>query len=428
MAALTSRRRRSPRQTIAGSHQRLAGVDLARGAALLAMMSTHLLPTLAADPTLGGQITPTWVGLVLSGRAAALFAVLAGVSLSLGRVPAAANRPGLALRAGAIAVVGLSLGALQVNIAVILVQYAVLFWCVIPALGLGQKALGLLTAAWLLIAPLATFEVRPWLLDAPEPLRLGHSPAWTDLMEPPKLLADVFVTGAYPVLEWFGYILAGLWIGRLPLRRAGTAVALLVGGAATALLAKGAEWALMTQLGGHAALLATPQAKQWPLDAMLTANLTGVDQTGSVWWLATAAPHSGTTLDLLHTCGTSAAALGAFLLVARIRPLEKTRILLPLAGTGAMTLTLYTAHVCAVAWSEAGNPPQLSREGLLAVHIVAALAVGLLFRANGWRGPLEWATHGAYRLGLIGQRSRPPGRGGGIGRGGVKRAEAGHPR
>ncbi|MDQ4502688.1 heparan-alpha-glucosaminide N-acetyltransferase domain-containing protein [Sinomonas sp. ASV322] len=406
MAALTARRRRSRKQALSGSSQRIMGVDLARGAALLAMISTHLLPTFAAEPSLGGQIVPTFVGLVFSGRSAALFAVLAGVSLSLGRVPAAANRPGLGLRAGVIAVVGLSLGALSVNIAVILVQYAVLFWCVIPVLRLQTKALGLLAGAWILLVPLVAFGLRPWLVDAPEPLRLGHNPTWVDLLEPPKLLADVFVTGTYPVVEWFGYVLVGLWIGRLPLRRAGTQVGLLIGGAVAAVLAKGAEWALMVPLGGRAALLATPQAKQWPLEAMLRANLTGVDQTGSVWWLATAAPHSGTTLDLLHTSGTSAAVLGAFLLVARVRPLERTRILAPLAGAGAMTLTLYTAHVCAVAWSEAGNPPQISREGLLAVHIVAALAIGLLFRANDWRGPLEWAAHGVYRLGLAGRTGR----------------------
>lgn len=392
-------KRKSPGQRFA--EQRLTGVDLARGAALLAMMATHLLPTIA--PNAAGHADPTWVGLVFSGRAAALLAVLAGVSLSLGRVPAAVNRLGLAFRAAVIAAVGLSLGMLQVDIAVILVQYAVLFWCAIPVLRLGQRALVLLSSAWILLAPIATFELRPWLLGATDPARLGHNPMWPDLADPLKLFGDLFVTGFYPVIEWFAYLLVGLWIGRLQLRRWGVQVGLVCGGAAAAVLAKGAEWALMIPLGGRAALMATPQASQWPLDAMLRANLTGVDQTGSVWWLATAAPHSGTTLDLLHTVGTSAAVLGAFLLVARIRPLERIGLLRPLAGAGGMTLTLYTVHVFAAAWSEGGGTPGLEREGLLAIHIVAALSVGLLFRANGWRGPLEWATHGASRLGRIKQ-------------------------
>jgi hypothetical protein len=367
------------------------------------MMATHVLPTMEPDPA--GRMAPTWVGLAFSGRAAALFAVVAGVSLCLGRVPAAANRLGLALRAAVIAVVGLFLGDLEVNVAVILVQYAVLFWCMIPALRLGQRGLGLLAAAWLVLAPTVAFLIRPWFLDGGNPLILGHNPGWSDLGDPVRMLADLFVTGNYPVLEWLAYLLVGLWIGRLPLRKWTTQTGLLIGGVAAALLGKAAEWALMVPLGGRAALMSTPQASQWPLDAMLQANLLGVQQTGTPWWLATAAPHSGTTLDLLHTCGTSAAVLGAFLLVARITPLERIRLLLPLAGAGGMTLTLYTAHVGALAWSQTGVTTGLERESLLAVHIVAALAIGLLFRANGWRGPLEWAAHGATRLGSLKQRT-----------------------
>ncbi|BAS08300.1 hypothetical protein AHiyo4_17220 [Arthrobacter sp. Hiyo4] len=55
---------------------RLRGIDAARGLALLGMMATHLLPTFEAN----ADLTPTWIGLTFSGRAAALFAVLAGVA------------------------------------------------------------------------------------------------------------------------------------------------------------------------------------------------------------------------------------------------------------------------------------------------------------------------------------------------------------
>ncbi|WP_334170680.1 heparan-alpha-glucosaminide N-acetyltransferase domain-containing protein [Sinomonas sp.] len=385
------------------AHGRLLGVDLARGAALLALMAVHLLPIMQPGPA--GQPEPTWAGLVFSGRTSALFGVLAGVSLSLG-VPAAERRLGLALRGGVIAAVGLCLGTLHVGIAVVLVQFGALFCCVIPALRLRQRALGLLASTWILLAPIAAYLARPWLMVNGHPVQLGHNPTWPDLADPARLAADVFVNGSLPVLECFAYLLVGLWLGRLPLRRADLQAGLVLGGAAAAVLAKAAEWALMVPLGGRAALLATPQASQWPLEAMLRVNLLGVQQTGSVWWLATAAPHSGTTLDLLHTSGTSAAVLGAFLLIARVRPLERTGILLPLAGAGGMTLTLYTLHVWAVSWSEAGGTPALEQAGLLAVHVVVVLAVGLLFRANGWRGPLEWVTHGAYRLGA---RTRRPG-------------------
>src|SRR5918995_6419701 len=82
---------------------RLAGIDAARGLALLGMMATHLLLTFERTAAL----TPTWVGLTFSGRAAALFAVLAGIGLALStgkERPLAgdqlwAARRGIALRA-----------------------------------------------------------------------------------------------------------------------------------------------------------------------------------------------------------------------------------------------------------------------------------------------------------------------------------------
>ncbi|GAB4098802.1 heparan-alpha-glucosaminide N-acetyltransferase domain-containing protein [Sinomonas halotolerans] len=388
--------------------KRLEGIDLARGAALLAMMAAHVLPVFEQTGPAGAW-EATWAGTVFSGRAAALFAVLAGVSLTLGRTPAARNRLGLVLRAAVIAAVGFTLGLVEVNVAVILVQYAVLFAASAAVVGLGQRALGLLAASWLLLSPIVAFAVRAPLLAAVPPLRLEHSPRWEDLLTPAALAADIAVTGFYPVLQWFGYVLVGLWIGRAQLARASVQTALLVGGTAAAALAKGAEWALLYPLGGINALLATQQARVWPLQAMLEASLAGVEQTETWWWLATAAPHSGTTLDLVHTSGVAAAAIGAFLLLARLRPLAQTRLLSPLSGAGATTLTLYTAHVAALGWSEGGGTPGLSREALLAAHIVAALAIGLFVRSNGWRGPLEALAHGASRLGaLAGSRGKVP--------------------
>ena len=130
------------------------------------------------------QLTPTWVGLVFSGRASALFAVLAGIGLALStgkQQPLQgpqlwAARRGIALRALVIGAVGLSLGGLEVNIAIILVHYAVLFLCVLPFLGLDVKRLLVLAAGWVLVSPAVAFLLRPWLLAAEPPLQLGHNP------------------------------------------------------------------------------------------------------------------------------------------------------------------------------------------------------------------------------------------------------------
>ncbi len=119
-----------------------------------------------------------------------------------------------------IAVVGLALGGLEVNVAVILVHYAVLFLCVLPFIGLRLKALCAWAAGWIVGSPVLAFLLRPWLMAADPPLQLGHNPGWEDLSTPGQLLGDLFLTGYYPVFQWIAYLLVGLVIGRLALTAA----------------------------------------------------------------------------------------------------------------------------------------------------------------------------------------------------------------
>ncbi|HEX9228139.1 MAG TPA: heparan-alpha-glucosaminide N-acetyltransferase domain-containing protein [Arthrobacter sp.] len=383
---------------------RLSGIDAARGLALLGMMATHVFPTFESN----AQLTPTWTGLVFSGRASALFAVLAGIGLALStgkqqplHGPALwAARRGIALRALVIGAVGLSLGGLEVNIAIILVHYAVLFVCVLPFLGLDVKHLLVLAAGWVLVSPAVAFLLRPWLLTAEPPLQLGHNPMWEDLTSPAVLLGDLFLTGYYPVLQWITYLLIGLAIGRLALTSASVPVLLLAVGSATAVLAKWLSVVMMEDWGGQAALQALLLDPSYPLESLLQVNLAGVNQTGSAWWLATSAPHSGTTLDLLHTSGVAAAVVGVFLLAGRLVQGSGLDVLLPLRGAGAMTLSFYTAHLCVMA-SLYGRPlpSGWTVEGVYWGQAVAILVLGGIFAALSWRGPLEWVAHAANQLG-----------------------------
>ncbi|MEV7637971.1 heparan-alpha-glucosaminide N-acetyltransferase domain-containing protein [Pseudarthrobacter enclensis] len=396
---------RAPRATAARRIQgRLYGIDAARGIALLGMMATHLLPTFESN----ADLTPTWIGLAFSGRAAALFAVLAGVGLALStgkeKPPEggslAAARRGVALRAVVIAAVGLSLGNLEVNVAVILVHYAVLFLCILPFLGMGLKPLCAWAAGWILGSPVLAYLLRPWLLAAEPPLQLGHNPGWEDLATPGRLLADVFLTGYYPVFQWMSYLLVGLVIGRLALGKALVPVLLLLAGTVVAAAAKALGVTAMESWGGRAALEAVLNAPGYPLDSVLQVNLTGIRQEGSWWWLASAAPHSGTSLDLLHTSGVAAAVIGACLLLERLGEWIDLDLLLPLRGPGAMTLTLYTLHV----WVLSGFylkplPAGWTEDGMYFAHAATAIIVGTAFVLLRWRGPLEWLGHAATRLG-----------------------------
>ncbi|MCX6498030.1 MAG: heparan-alpha-glucosaminide N-acetyltransferase domain-containing protein [Arthrobacter sp.] len=403
---MTSRGTATPSRTARGkaAAARLTGVDAARGLALLGMMATHVLPTFESD----AQLTPTWVGLAFSGRAAALFAVLAGIGLALStgreRPPEGAElwaaRRGIALRALVVGAVGISLGGLDVNIAVILVHYALLFLCVLPFLGLRPRHLWTLAAAWLLATPVLAYFLRPWLLAAEPPLRLGHNPDWEDLATPARLFGDLFLTGYYPVLQWLAYLLIGLAIGRLALTTAAVPVLLLAAGTLAAVGAKWLSQVLMEDWGGRAALQAQLGDPSYPLASLLQVNLAGIDQSGSAWWLASSAPHSGTTLDLLHTSGVAAAVVGLCLLLGRLGNWVELDLLLPLRGAGALTLSLYTAHLCVMA-SLYGRPLPggWSVEGVYWAQAFAVLILGGVFAALSWRGPLEWVGHAANRLG-----------------------------
>jgi NADH:ubiquinone oxidoreductase subunit 6 (subunit J) len=374
------------------------------------MMATHLLPTFESDASL----TPTWIGLTFSGRAAALFAVLAGVGLALSTgkdkplqgSDLSAARRGVALRALVIAAVGLTLGGLEVNVAIILVHYAVLFLCVLPFLGLGVKQLCAWAIGWILASPVLAYLLRPWLLAPEPPLKLGHNPAWEDLGTPSQLLADVFFTGYYPVLQWLSYVLVGLAIGRLVLTKALVPVLLLAGGTVVAVAAKAVGTAAMADWGGLAALEEAINSPGYPLGSVLQVNLAGLPQEGSWWWLASAAPHSGTTLDLLHTSAVAAAVIGACLLLGRLAEWVDLDLLLPLRGAGAMTLTLYTVHV----WVVSGFylkplPAGWTEDGMYFAHAATAIAVGVVFARLSWRGPLEWAGHAATLVGRGGVKA-----------------------
>ena len=118
------------------------------------------------------------------------------------------------------------------------------------------------------------------------------------------------------------------------------------------------------------------------LDALLTHGLSGTTPTGSWWWLAVVAPHSGTPFDLAATIGSALAVTGLCVLVARAQP----RVWAVVFGAGAMTLSLYTLHVLVMAqgwWPDWESPDHYGDQVLVVV------VVGAFFALVPMRGPLE---------------------------------------
>jgi hypothetical protein len=362
------------------------------------MMTVHVQPAVV-----DGRVTPAY--LVASGRSAALFAVLAGVGLALatgGVRPRTgeglrAARRGVVARAAVIVVVGLLLGELESGVAVILVHYGLLFVLVLPFLGWGPGRLAAAAAVMAVVVPVLGHVVRPLLPD-----RTYDSPSLSSLETPLQLLTELTLTGYYPTLAWTAYALAGLAVGRLPLRRAGTAVRVVMAGLALAVGAWALSGLLLGPLGGRVAIEQATGASALlgrDLDIALQTSMYGATPTTTWWWLAVVTPHSTTTLDLAHTAGVALAVLGVCLLV-----LPRPRwYAAPLVAAGSMTLSLYTLHVVLLSTLLPRDLPYA-----LWWHVVVALGVGLAWRTFVGRGPLEAVAARASALAARGWGAAGP--------------------
>ena len=368
---------------------------MARCLALLGMVATHVLD----ERTPTGDLTVAQA--LAGGRASALFAVLAGVSIALmtGRrqpTGGTARRRvsvGLAVRALLIAVIGLLLGELGSGIAVILTYYGLLFLVALLFIGLRPASLLVLVAGWVVVAPAVSHLVRPHL-----PERGFASPTLGQLVsEPLALLSELTFTGYYPVVPWTAYVLVGLAIGRLDLGSRRTSVVVAGTGAALAVGATALSGWLTALPSVERALLADPSTHGDTSAELLDGvaeGMFGTTPTGEAWqWLLLVTPHTGTPFDLVQTTGTALLVIGLCSLVAASTGAFVRRFLAVFFGAGTMTLTLYSLHVVL------RTPGILPRDlaDSYPFHVLVLMAIGVAYVALGQRGPLERAVGLAVR-------------------------------
>ena len=377
---------------------------MARCLALLGMVATHVLDERTSD---GSLTVAQWLA---GGRASALFAVLAGVSIALvtGRQDPVRGRDrgraslGLLVRALLVAALGLGLGTLDSGIAVILTYYGLLFVLATPFIGLRARPLALLAAVWVVCAPVLSHVVRPGLpergFDSPTPGRLVEDPG--------GLLAELTFTGYYPAVPWLAYLLVGLAVGRLDLTSRRTASALAAGGALLAVVATGASRLLTAVPSVRAGLVADPPASDPDGAALLdriSSGLPGSTPTGGGWeWLLVVAPHTATPFDLAATTGSAMLVLGAVLLLLGAAGPTSRRAVALLFGAGTMTLSLYSLHLVVLGTDVV---PADLRESYL-FHVLLLLGTGLVLRAAGVRGPLELVVRTVVRT-IAGRPAAP---------------------
>lgn len=318
---------------------RVVGIDVARGLAVLGMMTAHVGPE-PGDGAPGARLLH-----LADGRPSALFVVLAGVSLALlsgGARPVigrdlARARARVFGRALVVLVIGVGLEALGTPVLVILPTYAVIF------------AAGCLVLTWrpwvLVVAAVSVALVAPPVRTA---LGLG-----TDATDPGGLVGLV-VGPHYPALVWFAYLLAGLAVGRQDVTRPAVQ---------RGLVGLGAGLVLLGYVGGWAA-----QAFGAPAS------------------LASISPHSSTTFEVVGNTGTAFVVLAASLAVGHRWP----RVVAPVAAVGALALTAYTVHVVVIALVGTDVVWRPTVAGWLA-FLGTTTALCWSWRATLGRGPLERA-------------------------------------
>jgi len=320
---------------------RVFGPDLARGIALLGMFAAHVV----WDPAEN----------LYDGRSSILFATVAGVSLGLltgGSQPATggrrtALRGGVAIRGLVLIVLGVTLThAVRPPLAVILEYYGLAFLLLTPVLFASRRILAVTASAVAIVMP----GLVHLLVERTDPAGIP------ELVLP---FAEWLVYGVYPMAIWLAFPLVGLLCARSGLERPRTRWLMVAGGAFAAVVGYGA-----------------------------TALLPGV----------TAEAHSGSVAEVIGSGGVAVAVIGLCTLAGDLpgRAGRGVRIALyPVAAAGGMALTLYTAHAIALTIVRnlilAGGAGEdwVYPDATLAVLIVAALAVGTLWRLLLGAGPLE---------------------------------------
>jgi uncharacterized membrane protein YeiB len=338
--------------------QRLDGVDVARGLAIIGMLTRHIGPR-PDDPAVG---TLAWAYTRTDGRASVLFVLVAGIGVALvaARSDVTLLRWRLVYRAAWLLPLGLWLQQLDHDVLVILHPYALFFLAVLPFVRCRDGTL-LVWAAGLTVvgsgAVLTAVVLTPDLV-----LPLGG--------EPPNLLLELVLFGAYPAVTYLPPMLVGLWLGRRDLSSPTVQARMMTVGLVTLAVVTAASIVLPT--------------------------LTGVRPDETTWsWALTVDGHSEMPLALLGATGTAVALVGASQALAGRFP----RALAPLTAFGRLALSVYVAHllVMHVASDLLVGDEVTEGIGLVAAVTATSTVVAVVWLARFPRGPLEQLERWPWR-------------------------------
>lgn len=330
---------------------RLAGIDAARGLALVGMIVVNVGPV-------GSQSLLQRLYLLPYGRASVLFVVVAGIGMGylLSRRPERERWSTVTWRAALLFAGGVALQELTDQVNIILPTYAVLFLLAPLLWRLPDRALLGVGVVLALAGPaVIVAHEMIWPDTQPvDPVTLG-TPPW-------EAVYSLLLTGRYPLLSWTVPFVAGLCVARLDLTDTVVLRRLVAGGTVVA--------------AGAVAI------------AQLAYLLIGADADRGPWRILTGAAHGQMPLWLASSIGGAVAVVAACSLA--LRRFERSQVLGWLVACGRLSLTLYVLHFVVLAVIK---PPQgfSFEQGVLisSVLVVGVIVAAVLWARTGRTGPIE---------------------------------------
>ncbi|GAA2834016.1 DUF418 domain-containing protein [Crossiella cryophila] len=382
---------------------RLLGIDVLRTIAILGMIWMHFGVTgwLTAGPPGHPPESISWLNRLLDVRSREIFFLLAGVTVALTtggvrrhRGPVMARSAlRVVVRALVLFLLALVLGELGAWDAQILHFYAVWLVLLLPFALLRARTLFVIAGVLAVAAPifkLLQHNLRLFEPDLEQMTRMSEHGGFSLLAHPedwlPTMQNVVFGAGStsQDTIAVLPFLVLGLALGRLDLRSHLIRARMVVTGSATAVGTVLIGLLAMYPFGAAAAVTDAKPAE-------------GV---GAPWQelITMAWPGPARTLfsivEFVLMMGLITALLGG-LLIAMERTMCR-RLLWPFAAFGSMALTWYFAHFQLLGsglFSTAQGYPDNRTTAAFLVFLVLALALSVLWRRWGSRGPLEWLQH-----------------------------------
>ena len=301
---------------------RIVGIDLARAIAIIGMVLINYNESIAPS-----YMGPEWLaGLagLIPGRAAVTFVLLAGIGMSI--MSSGARQSGDPLKRQKVR-------QILLKRAVVLFVSGMLFQTIWIGDILHFYGVFIVAGTLLLFAPSIWLWLAALFLNVGFVvmlLFLNYDAGWnwtsltftfTDFWTPIGFVRNLIFNGWFPVFPWLGFLLIGIWVGRLDLRNRSIQLRCILWGGAIALSAEMASW-----------LLANHIAPKWlGFHPQLATALFGRD----------CLPPN--PLFALQTCAGGICMVGVCLTIAdRFR---KSAWLHPLSLSGQYTLSIYIGHI-----------------------------------------------------------------------------------